>query len=188
MAAAELSPRAPGSVTTLPRAFALAYAGVWAATLSGWIALELLGEGAKAGARSLIGARPDASAGPEPRLCHVLALAAHNLPIAAWPLLLSVVVAHRQRLQRLCADALLAVVLIVNTAPVGAALAVYGTRLVVFIPQLPLEWAALSLGAASWLSQRNRPLTPRQGLTMLGVIAALVTVAAALETLAVPHR
>lgn len=187
MATAELSPRAPSGARALPRAFARAHAGVWAATLSGWLALELLGEGAKADARKVIGARLDARGNPPPRLGHVLALVAHNLPTAAWPLLLSVVVAQH-RLARLCADALLAVVLIVNTAPVGAALALYGVRLVAFIPQLPVEWAALSLGAASWLSQRKRAMKPRQTLAVLGVIAALVTVAAALETIAVPHR
>jgi hypothetical protein len=188
MATAELSPRAPSAAAALPRAFARAYAAVWAATLAGWLTVELLGGGARSDARELIGARLDASVNPPPRLGYVLALAAHNLPIAGWPLLLPVLGAHRHRIARLCVDALLAVALIVNAAPVGAALAVYGTRLLAFIPQLPFEWAALALGPGTWLCQRKRALAPRQALAVLGVIAALVVIAAALETVAVPHR
>jgi hypothetical protein len=188
MVAAELTHRAPSASRRPARAFAYAYAGVWAATLSGWLALELLGAGAQARARGLIGARLDASVNPPPRIGHVLGLAAHNLPIAAWPLLLAPIGAHRHRTARLGADALLAVVLILNAAPVGAALAAYGARLIAFVPQLPMEWAALALGAAAWLCQRKRALRPRQVLAVLGGIAALVAIAAALETVAVPHR
>jgi hypothetical protein len=188
MAAPELSRWPPSAAPALPRAFALAYGAVWGATLSGWVALELLGAGAQQQTRELIGARLQASANPPPQLGHVLALAAHNLPIAGWPLLLGVIGAQRQRIARLGADVLVAVALIVNTAPVGAALAVYGSRLIAFIPQLPLEWAALALGAGAWLCQRERALTPRQTLGVLGAIAALVAIAAVLETVAVPHR
>lgn len=188
MVAAELTRRAPSALTRPARAFAYAYAAVWAATLSGWLALELLGAGAQARARGLIGARLDASVNPPPRMGHVLALAAHNLPIAAWPLLLGLTGAHRHRTARLGADALLAVVLIVNAAPVGATLAAYGARLIAFIPQLPVEWAALAFGAAAWLCQRDRALRPRQVLAVLGAIVALVAVAAVFETVAVPHR
>lgn len=188
MAAAELSNRVLGAEPAPARAFALAYAGVWTATLSGWVALELLGSGAQRQTRELIGARLQASVNPAPHLGHVLALSAHNLPIAAWPLLLGVIGAHRQRIARLGADVLVAVAMFVNTAPVGAALAAYGARLIAFVPQLPLEWAALALGAAAWLCQRERALKPRQALAMLGAIAALVAIAAALETIAVPRQ
>jgi hypothetical protein len=172
----------------LARAFALTYGGVWVATLSGWLALELLGTGARASARELIGARLDAGVNAPPRIGHVLALTAHNLPIAAWPLLLGVVGAHRHPIARHVADALLAVVLVVNTALVGAALSVYDARLISFVPQLPVEWAALALGAAAWICQRKEALTPGAALSVLGAIAVLVAGAAVLETVAVPHR
>jgi hypothetical protein len=188
MATPELSRQAPAAVATLPRAFALAYVGVWASTFSCALALELLGGGAESEARKLIDARLDACANPPPQFGHVLALAAHNLPIVSWPLLLTVIGVHRRRIARLGADGLLAIALILNIAPVGAALGVYGARLIAFIPQLPIEWAALSLGAASWLCQRRRVLRARQVLAVLGAITALVTIAAVLETAAVPHR
>ena len=85
-------------------------------------------------------------------------LAAHNIPIVAWPLLLGVLGAHRHRLARQSPTAS-AGVLIANTLPVGAALGAYGAALLPYLPQLPLEWAGLALGASAWLVQRRRALT-----------------------------
>jgi uncharacterized membrane protein len=125
---------------------------------------------------------------PPPDLAHVLALAAHNIPIAAWPLLLGVMGAHRHRLARKIADAVLAGCILANTVPVGAALGAYGPPLLPYIPQLPLEWAGLALGASAWLVQRRRALGVREGLLCLALIACVLLCAATLETVAVPHR
>ncbi len=54
--------------------------------------------------------------------------------------------------------------IIVNTLQVGAALGAYGTALLPYIPQLPLEWGGLALGASAWLVQRRRALTVSEGL------------------------
>ena len=79
------------------------------------------------------------------------ALAAHNLPIAAWPLLLGVLGAHRHRLGPACHRRRSAGVHHRDTLPVGAALGAYGAALLPYLPHLPLEWAGLALGASAWL-------------------------------------
>jgi hypothetical protein len=117
-----------------------------------------------------------------------LSLAVHNLPIAAWPLLLGVVGAHHSHIGRGVADSLLAGCLAVNVLPVGAALGAYGPALLPYIPQLPLEWAALAAGASAWLLQRHRTLTVREGLALLALTSCMLLPAAVLETYAVPHE
>jgi hypothetical protein len=118
----------------------------------------------------------------------VVALAAHNFPIAAWPVLLGVLGAHQHRLGRQVADVAVLGSLLANTAPVGAAFGAYGAPLLVYVPQLPLEWAGLALGASAWVVQRRRPLTVGEGLLLGGMTAIVVLCAAVLETVAVPHR
>jgi hypothetical protein len=76
----------------------------------------------------------------------------------------------------------------VNILPVGAAFGAYGVSLLAYVPQLPLEWTALALGAGSWLVQRQRPLSIPEGLACGLMIAVLLVGAAVLETVAVPHR
>jgi hypothetical protein len=163
-----------------------AYAATWTATILYAALVVLLGATARAPVRYTLGLRlrPD----PQPRLGHVLALAAHNIPIAAWPLLLGVLGADRHRLGQKVADCALLACILVNTLPVGAALGAYGAPLLPYIPQLPVEWAGLALGASGWLLQRRRALTAREGLVLLALIACVLLGAAAIETVAVPHR
>jgi len=65
---------------------------------------------------------------------------------------------------------------------------VYGTALLAYIPQLPLEWGGLALGASGWLVQRRRALTASEGIGVFVLIACVLLCAAALETVGVPHR
>ncbi|MHB8533158.1 MAG: hypothetical protein ACYDC2_10605 [Solirubrobacteraceae bacterium] len=148
----------------------------------------LVGRPLAAPARHLLGLTLTAQSNPPPQLGHVLALAAHNLPIASWPLLLGLLGAHHHRAATHVADGLLLACIIANTAPVGAALGAYGTGLVPFIPQLPFEWSALALGATGWLTQRRAALTVKQGLAIFALIAGALLCAAIVESLAVPHR
>jgi hypothetical protein len=136
----------------------------------------------------VLGIRLDPDRNPPPQLAHVLMLAVHNVPIVAWPLLLGVVGAHRHRTARQIADVVVAACMTANVVIVGAALGAYGVRLVPYLTQLPLEWAALALGSGSWLLQRRRRLTLREGLVCFGLIVVVLLGAAALETGAVPHR
>ena len=73
-----------------------------------------------------------------------------------------------------------------NTVPVGAALGAYGGVLVAYVPQLPLEWAAVALGVAAWVTERDGPLGARGRLLWFAAVAWCVLAAAVLETMAVP--
>jgi hypothetical protein len=125
---------------------------------------------------------------PPPSVGRALELVAHNLPVAAWPLLLGVAGAHRHRLTRTLGDCALLASITLNTLLVGVAIGAYGPRLAPYVPQLPVEWAALALGAASWLAHRHSPPTVPGGLRRLALIALLLVISAALETVVAPHR
>jgi hypothetical protein len=172
----------------LPAAWLYAYTTVWIATLAAAALVALAGQPLALPVRHLLGLALTAHRNPPPRIEHVLALAAHNIPIAAWPLLLGLMGAHRHRLATHIADGVLLACIILNTLPVGAALGAYGARLLPYLPQLPLEWAGLALGASAWLVQRRRALTVPEGLGLFALIASVLLCAAVLETVAVPHR
>jgi hypothetical protein len=190
MATAELSEArgAPRLLRALRRAWPRAYAAVWLSTLCSAVLVALLGAGAEGHVRALLRLGLQAAANAPPSLGRVVALAAHNFPIAAWPVLLGVLGAHQHRLGRQVADVAVLGSLLANTAPVGAAFAAYGAPLLAYVPQLPLEWAGLALGASAWLVQRHGPLTAREGLLLSGLTAIVLLCAAVLETVAVPHR
>jgi hypothetical protein len=190
MATAELGGRGSeaGTLGRFWRAWLRAYCGIWTATL-GITLLVVIGAGRlKAQVSHVLGARLDPQLNAPPQIGHVLELAAHNLPIAAWPVLLGAVGAHRHPTTRTIADVLVATAMTANILIVGSALGAYGTALLPYVPQLPLEWAGLALGVSSWLVQRRQALTVREGALCVGVMACVLLLAAALETIAVPHR
>jgi hypothetical protein len=188
MAAAELS-RTEGShrpLAGLGRAWLAAYAAIWLTTLGSGLFVAASGASAKATVRQVL----DLCLSPTcstPRQ-GALALAAHNLPVEGWPLLLGVAGVHRARVSRRIANAALCAAVLVNVLPVGAALGAYGSPLLPYLPQLPLEWAGLALGASAWLLQRQKPLTVSEGLALAVLIAALVMGAGIAETSGVPRR
>ncbi len=175
----------PGSTL---RIWLYAYAGVWATTLTTAAIVGLAGRPLAGPTRQLLGLALSARRNPPPQLGHVVVLAAHNIPIAAWPLLLGVLGAHHHRLGAGIADGLLLAYIIVNTLPVGAAIGTYGTAVLPYVPQLPLEWGGLALGASGWLAQRRTALSVREGLGLFVVIVGVLVCAAIVETVAVPHR
>ena len=71
-----------------------------------------------------------------------------NLRILAAPTLLWLLGAEKSRLGRQAGDVVVVAVIAVNTIPVGIALGRWQSRLVPYVPQLPLEWAALTLPSA----------------------------------------
>lgn len=188
MAATELNQTAPRQLSSeLPSAWLGAYAAVWGVTLSATLVVAAV-EPLKPKVRHLLGLHLQANETPAPRLGHVIALAAHNVPIAAWPLLLGVLGAHRHDLGRRAADAVLAGCIVVNVLPVGAALGAYGPQLIPYVPQLPLEWAGFALGVSAWLLTRRAGLTLAQAITLAALMTGVLLCAGALETFAVPHR
>lgn len=192
MAATELSPPALALTRRTPASFRrctlLAYGVIWALTFGSAALVALIGGPLARALRRLLGLTLEPQRRPPAQLTHVLALAAHNIPIVAWPLLLPLLGSPQGRLATRAADGLLAACVLVNVLPVGCALGAYGTALIPYIPQLPLEWAALALGLASWRVQRRRRLQHREQLICIAAIVSLLLCAASLETLAVPRR
>jgi hypothetical protein len=172
----------------LPAAWLSAYAAVWAVTLTAAALVALAGRPLEVPVRRLLRLALTAHGNPSPGAAHVLALATHNIPIASWPLLLGAIGAHRSRPARRVADSLVAAHIALNALPVGAALGAYGAALLPYVPQLPVEWAGLTLGAGGWLIQRRRALTVGEGTAVFALITAVLLGAAVLETVAVPHR
>jgi hypothetical protein len=172
----------------LPGAWLGAYTAVWIATFGFAALVAVAGPRLAHPVRQLLGLSltPDRNAAPQ--LGHVLVLAAHNIPIVAWPLLLGVMGADRHRVGRRLADIVVLACILVNVVPVGVALGAYGTPLLPYVPQLPLEWAGLALGASAWVVQRHRALTVRDGLAWFALIVGVLLCAAVVETVAVPHR
>jgi hypothetical protein len=158
---------------------------LWAITLGAAALTAVLAE---AQARGVMGLELNASRNPAPAIGGVLALAAHNLPICAWPLLLGSLALERGSRWRHVADVVVAACALANVLPVAAALGGYGWALFPYMPQLPLEWAALAVGYGSWTLEREYPLGRTERLRLLGVLSVLLLVAAALETCGVPHR
>ena len=168
------------------RAWLLASAGIWATTLAPAAVVAVAGRPLTVPVRRLLGLTLSAHRTPAPQLAHALALACHNIPIASWPLLLGALGADRHRAGRCLADGMLTMSTVVNALPVGAALGAYGTAVLPYLPQLPLEWGALALGASGWLVQRREPLASGEVVGLFGLIAGLLIYAAVTETFAVP--
>ena len=192
MVAAELSPPRRARRRWLPvglgAVWVRAYAAVWLGALAAAVLVTLVGHPLILPARRLLGATLSARHNPPPQFGHVFVLAAHNIPIFSWPLLLGAFGAHRSRFQIRIADGLLVACIFVNTAQVGVGLAAYGWALLPYLPQVPLEWAAAALGVSAWLVQRRRALTVREGFAVFALIVVVLVGAAVLETVAVPHR
>lgn len=187
MAATGLTARAPQSARCA-RQWAAMYAVIWTITLATAAVVAAIGTPTTAFTIRLLGLMLTPAGTPVPTSGRFLRLAAHNIPLAAWPLLLSYTGAcHGARAGRV-ADLLVGASLLANVLPVGAAIGAYGGALVAYIPQLPLEWAGLAVGYAAWVAQRGRPVGVRERTGWLAVITVLMVGAAMLETLAVPHR
>jgi hypothetical protein len=191
MAATELS--SPRAAATRARrgvrrgGWLCSYLLVWGLTLLAGLVVLCAGRRLMSLTRSVLGLELSARHNPPPTLGHVLALAAHNLPIVAWPILIGLTGVEEHPFGRRVADTAVVMWLIANTAPVGAALAAYGAPLLAYLPQLPFEWAALAVGTAAWITQRRGPATSAERVRWLAVAAALVLCGAVLETAAVPH-
>ena len=117
-----------------------------------------------------------------------LGITAENLRVLAAPFLLWLLGAHTSRLGRQAGDAVVLAVIAVNAIPVGIALGRWQSRLIPYVPQLPFEWAALTVTASAWLTIRTTTAT-RHEIAVLGAsTAVLVLAAAAIETWGTPHR
>jgi len=111
-----------------------------------------------------------------------------NLRATAWPLVPGVLGAERSRFSRWLVHSAVLISVAVNLLPVGAALGVYRSELVPYLPHLPLELYAITAGPATWLLIARGRCSGRQlPLVALSISVALAG-AAFLETWAVPQR
>ncbi len=131
------------------------------------------------------------SAAPHPTLAGSLTdwlgIAAQNLQVLAAPLVLWLVGANQSRLGRQAGDVVMLAVIAVNAIPVGVALGRWRTQLIPYVPQLPLEWAALTLCITAWLQLRTGHATRGRIARYAAAILAITATAAAVETFATPH-
>lgn len=190
MAATELSRATGRTRLTLAtaRPWLAAYAALWAATLASAALVALAPSALRARVRAALALALTPAQNPPPTAGRILALSAHNIPIAAWPLLLGLITAGSEAHARRAGDWLVRFAVLANTLPVGAALGAYRTALIAYIPQLPIEWAALAVGYGSWQVQKAHALSGRGRLSSLLLVGALMLLAALVESCGTPHR
>jgi hypothetical protein len=125
---------------------------------------------------------------PQPTLAgrpaEVIDIFVANLAVLVVPLLFAGSAGGRPGPWRVAGDLVTASIVVVNSAAVGAALALNGAGLLPYLPHLPVEGAALTLSGSTWIRQRSgrRPLIGAcAGVVGLAVAAALI------EVYATPH-
>jgi hypothetical protein len=116
----------------------------------------------------------------------MLSILATNLRLLSVPFALALLGFQRSRRRQPFGDLLVSALVTLNTVRVGLALGRNGTKLIPYIPQLPVEWLALALSVSAWIAARHgmqpRALRRRALQTLLAAGAA-----AALEALLTPH-
>ena len=112
----------------------------------------------------------------------------NNLRVLAVPFLLAALRFPESRLGRRGGDVIVAGLVAASTISVGIALGRWGQRLLPYLPQLPLEWAALAIATSAWLTARHGHAHARE-LAVLGATTAVLLIGAAtLETWCTPHH
>jgi hypothetical protein len=111
---------------------------------------------------------------------------ANNLRVLAAPFLLAVFRWPGGRLTRRLGDVVIAALIAENTVAVGLALERWGDRLLPYVPQLPLEWTALGIGGAAWLTARDGGRGRVLAVYALATLALTIS-AAAVEVDFTPH-
>ena len=156
---------------------ALVYALLWTITLLG----ALLGT-------AFPGLAPGGR--PHPALQEswgeLASIAADNARVLSAPFLLAFFRFPAHPRTRQFGDLLIAGVLGANALRVGLALGRWHTRLIPYVPQLPLEWLAAALAGAAWLALRTGARR-QTAIAYLAAVLVVVTAAAAVETIATPH-
>lgn len=132
-----------------------------------------------------------------PSLAAAASILANNARVLALPYGLVLLRLEDLRWGRVLGTAVIAAVLAVNAVIVGLELGRWQSRLIPYLPHLPLEWAAAGVAASVWaraLTPRRRdPGDPsREGRARRLAVTAAVTLlllgaAAAIEVLLTPH-
>lgn len=115
-----------------------------------------------------------------------LSLWIHNARLSLAPLAAAAAVQHRPGRLRRAVDVLLIIVLALNLIPVAIELGTWGSRLLPYIPNAPVELLALLTGPVSWWLVTRGRLPLRSLWLSTAAVVALMAAAACLETWAVP--
>jgi hypothetical protein len=111
----------------------------------------------------------------------------NNLLALATPFVLWLAGFPASRLGRFAGDCLVLAGIAVNTLTVGIELGRWRGELLPYVPQLPLEWTALSLAGSTWLIVRTNHVNRAQITRLAGAIAVLLIAAAGVETWCTPR-
>jgi hypothetical protein len=125
---------------------------------------------------------------PAPTVGAAVGLLVTNLRATCWPLVAATLGAGRSTRLRRVTHVAVAVSLAVNLLPVAAAVGVYRSQLVPYLPHLPLELYAITTGPTTWLICTRQALSRRQIAVIAVSMLLALAGAALLETWAVPHR
>lgn len=117
----------------------------------------------------------------------VFHIAANNALVAGSMLAFAAFAARMGPKTRTVCDVVAVSIVARSAVFVGVALGAHTPALLPYLPHLPLEWAAIGIGAGAWLHARRRSLGGRE-LAALTVLAAVALIGAAvLETYATPR-
>lgn len=111
-----------------------------------------------------------------------------NARVLAAPFLLVLLGFPHSRLGRHAGDLIVLALVAASTISVGLELGRWQDRLLPYLPQLPLEWAALALAVNAWAVARSGHITVAELAPLVAVILVLLVGAASIETWATPHR
>lgn len=121
-------------------------------------------------------------AAPRGRLADAAQIALDNIRLAAAPFLGACAIRYVPKLRPFI-DFVLALLLGMNAALLGAAFAAYGPELVsVLVPHLLLEFAAFSLAGGTYVSARQKPLRLLLVVFAIAATGCLLVAAAGAET------
>ena len=114
-----------------------------------------------------------------------LSLWLHNAKLSLAPIALAAAVqAHPGKLRR-TGDLLLGFIFLLDLLPFAVDLGTWGSKLIPYIPNAPVELLAATSGFVSWWLVTRGRLSPRSLLSVVAVVAPLLLIAACLETWAV---
>jgi hypothetical protein len=124
-----------------------------------------------------------------PTLGAIASILSANIGVLLVPFAVVALRFNASRRSRRCGDALLLIVLGRSATTIGLALGHNGTRLLPYIPQLPLEYAAAAIAASAWLRVHTHPDPAAFGEVARAALLtlALLAAAAVIEVLATPH-
>jgi hypothetical protein len=116
-----------------------------------------------------------------------LSILEHNVRALGAPLILALARWGRGRATRLVGDTIVTAIVVTDTTVVGLALGRFQLALLPYVPQLPLEWTALTLAVCTWAADRRGRRNIRTISRYAAGTIAFTVVAALLETFAVPR-